>query len=92
MREKIAIICSNPPQKRKVVDKTRGIEIAIPVPDWEAAADQILEAIREEIEKGLLTDKEIDVEARTRPRQTWLEYGRDMAQAQLQKILALLKG
>ena len=54
-------------------------------------AGQILSLLIEEIEKGLLTEKEIDIEARSRPRETWLEYGKDIAQAQLQKIIKRLE-
>ena len=54
---------------------------------FEAGADAMLGAITEEIEKGLLTEEEIDIEARAKARYSWLEYGKDIAQAQLQKIL-----
>ena len=59
---------------------------------YEAGADAMLEAISEEIEKGLLTDEEL-LEARGCD--AWgLEVEALMekvAQAQLQKILALLR-
>jgi len=58
---------------------------------WLQMADVPIKIICEEIEKGLLTDEEMDIEARARARNSWLEYGKDIAKAQLQKILALLK-
>jgi hypothetical protein len=50
-------------------------------------ADEYVSLLIEEMKKELLTEKEIDIEARSRPRETWLEYGKDIAQAQLQKII-----
>jgi len=54
--------------------------------------DKILALISEEIEKGLLTDEEIRVGLKRVPiSYSELVDGRLIAQAQLQKILALLK-
>jgi len=83
MKEKIVGICSNPPQKRKIVDKAEGIEIAIPVPDWEAVANQILKALREEIENVGNPYDETD-EANG----LWFHVGFEACR---QKILSLLK-
>jgi hypothetical protein len=64
-------------------------------------ADQILSLIREKIEKGLLTDDEINSElikyaieiCESNPIRYWnhTEVIRRITQAQLQKILSLLK-
>ena len=54
-------------------------------------ADQILTLLKEEIEKSLLTKEEIDIEARARARNTWLEYGKDIAQAQVNNTLKIVE-
>jgi len=53
--------------------------------------EHIVEAISKEIEKGLLTDEEIRQIGRTTCDSAMISGVKAVAQAQLQKILALLK-